>query len=44
MIEKPNPEYLNWVTHDQALLGYIFSSLSREVLQGVTTLTTLTVV
>jgi hypothetical protein len=39
-METPNPEYINWVTHDQALLGYILSSLMREVLMGVTTATT----
>jgi hypothetical protein len=38
--EKPNPDYLSWVTRDQALLGYLFSSLTCEVLQGVTMLTT----
>jgi hypothetical protein len=38
--EKPNPDYLSWVTRDQALLGYLFSSLTREVLQCVTMLTT----
>jgi hypothetical protein len=27
-IEKPNPEYENWLTRDQALLGYLLSSLS----------------
>jgi hypothetical protein len=31
-LEKSNPDYLNWVTRDQVLLGYIFSSLTREVL------------
>jgi hypothetical protein len=35
--EKPNPKYIKWVTCDQALLGYILSSLSQEVLMGVTT-------
>jgi hypothetical protein len=35
---KPNPDYFNWVTRDQALFGYIFSSLMCEVLQGITTL------
>jgi hypothetical protein len=37
VLEQPNPEYTKWVTNDQALLGYILSSLSREVLMGVTT-------
>lgn len=36
-MDTPNPEYINWVTRDQALLGYILSSLTREVLMGVTT-------
>jgi hypothetical protein len=35
---KSNPDYLHWVTRDHALLGYLFS-LTREVLQGVTMLT-----
>jgi hypothetical protein len=39
VVEKNNPDYLNWVTRDQALLEYMFSSLTREVVQGVTTLT-----
>ena len=39
-MDTPNPEYINWVTRDQALLGYILSSLTREVLMGVTTATT----
>jgi hypothetical protein len=37
VLEQPNPEYTKWVTRDQALLGYIFSSLPQEVLMGVTT-------
>jgi hypothetical protein len=40
VVEKNNPDYLNWVTRVQALLRNFFSSLTREVLQGVTTLTT----
>jgi hypothetical protein len=36
-MDTPNPEYINWVTRDQALLGYILSSLTREVLMGVMT-------
>jgi hypothetical protein len=39
-VDKPNPDYFNWVTHDQALLDYLFSSLTHKVLQGVSTLTT----
>jgi hypothetical protein len=34
--ETPNPEYTRWVTKDQALLGYLFSSLTREVSPIVT--------
>jgi hypothetical protein len=29
---KPNPDYFNWITWDQALLSYIFSSLTCEML------------
>lgn len=36
---QPNPEYARWVSRDQAVLGYLLSSLTREVLMGVTTLT-----
>jgi hypothetical protein len=35
--EVPNPVYTRWMTRDQVLLGYIFSSLTREVLMSVTT-------
>jgi hypothetical protein len=42
--EKSNPDYFHWVTRDQDLLGYLFSSLTREVLQGVTTHTSSTAV
>jgi hypothetical protein len=34
--EESNPEHSRWVARDQALLGYLFSSLTREVLMGVT--------
>jgi hypothetical protein len=40
VMEQPNPEYTKWETRDQALLGYLLSSLSRETLMGVTTHTT----
>nr|AAK53852.1 Putative retroelement [Oryza sativa Japonica Group] len=30
-----NPEYIKWFTQDQQVLGFLFSSLSREVLQQV---------
>jgi hypothetical protein len=36
---QPNPEYARWVSRDQAVLGYLLSSLTREVLMGVTLLT-----
>jgi hypothetical protein len=41
-MEQPNPEYARWVSRDQALIGYLLSSLTREVLMGVTKLTTST--
>lgn len=31
----PNPKYKTWFVQDQQVLGFIFSSLSREVLQQV---------
>jgi hypothetical protein len=31
-----NPEYVKWHTRDQAILSYLFSSLTQEVLMGVT--------
>lgn len=37
---KPNPEYARWVAQDQALLSYLFSSLSREILTSVASLRT----
>jgi hypothetical protein len=37
---QPNPEYARSVSRDQTVLGYLFSSLTREVLMRVTTLTT----
>jgi hypothetical protein len=38
-VDKLNPEYDLWVSHDQALLGYLLSPLTHAVLMGVTTLT-----
>jgi hypothetical protein len=32
-----NPAYSQWITRDQAVLGYILSSLSKETLDSVTT-------
>jgi hypothetical protein len=37
--DKPNPEYVAWISRDQALLGYLLTSQTREVLMGVSTLT-----
>jgi hypothetical protein len=34
---KINPDYVRWHTHDQALLRYLLSSVTREVLMGITT-------
>lgn len=36
---EPNPEYKRWIARDQAVLGYLLSSLTREVLMSVATLT-----
>jgi hypothetical protein len=36
-IDKPNPEYDLWMSRDQMFLGYLLSSMTREVLMGVTT-------
>jgi hypothetical protein len=38
--ERPNPDYYAWLAHNQALLGYLLSSHSRDVLMGVTTAVT----
>jgi hypothetical protein len=38
--KQPNLEYARWASRDQSLLGYLSLSLTREVLMGVTTLTT----
>lgn len=32
VVKVANPEYQKWFAADQQLLGYIFSSLSREIL------------
>jgi hypothetical protein len=39
-IEQPNPEYIKWMNQDQALRGYLLSSMTREVLTSVMMLTT----
>jgi hypothetical protein len=38
--EVPNPAYASWVTKDSQLLGYLNSTISKEVLTQVATLTT----
>jgi hypothetical protein len=38
--EQPNSDYAHWVARDQALLGFLLSSLTQAVLMGVTTATT----
>lgn len=38
--KAPNPEYLAWVSWDQQILGYLFRSLSRDVLLQVMDKTT----
>jgi hypothetical protein len=40
IIDEPNTAYLLWVAHDQAILEYLLSSLTQEVLIGVATMTT----
>jgi hypothetical protein len=35
--ERTNPDYVHWRKRDQALLGYLMSSVSQEVLMGITT-------
>jgi hypothetical protein len=39
-VEEFNPTYTQRVAQDQSVLGYLLSSLTREVLTGVATLTT----
>jgi hypothetical protein len=39
-VEEFNPTYAQWVAQDHSVLGYLLSSLTREVLTGVATLTT----
>jgi hypothetical protein len=34
-ITQRNPAYTAWMVHDQAVLGYVFSSLTRETLMHV---------
>ena len=38
-IQEANPEFIKWVALDQQVLGYLFSSLSREVLAHVASMT-----
>jgi hypothetical protein len=37
---EPNPDYEKWVTKDQQVLSYLFSSLSKEVFAQVSSATT----
>jgi hypothetical protein len=39
VVDEPNPAHALWVSCNQAVLGYLFTSLSHEVLTGVATLT-----
>jgi hypothetical protein len=41
-MEKPNSEYTSRLARDQALLGYLLSSMMRDTLMGVTMMTTST--
>jgi hypothetical protein len=38
--EKPNPTYIAWLARDQAVLGYLLESLTRETLLHVSRCTT----
>jgi hypothetical protein len=37
MVKTPNPAHENWVAVDQQVLGFLLSSVTREVLQQVST-------
>jgi hypothetical protein len=39
--KEPNPAYASWVARDQAILGYVLSSLTRETLMHVSRCSTL---
>jgi hypothetical protein len=39
VVEEHNPAYSQWVAHDQVVLGYLLSSLTRETLVTVATCT-----
>jgi hypothetical protein len=39
-VKQRNPAYSAWVTRDQAILGYLLSTLTRENLQHVSWCTT----
>jgi hypothetical protein len=34
-VKQPNPAYTNWVIRDQAVLGYLLASLTRETMLHV---------
>lgn len=36
--EQENPAYVQWVAHDQQLLGYLLSSMTKEILVQVSSL------
>jgi hypothetical protein len=38
-VHQHNPAYSQWVARDQAVLGYLLSSLTRETLVAVATCT-----
>jgi hypothetical protein len=40
IVDEPNPAYAQWVACDQAVLGYLLSSLTQVVHTSVTTMTT----
>jgi hypothetical protein len=40
IIDNPNPAYVAWMTRDEALLGSLLLSVTRDVLMGLTTITT----
>jgi hypothetical protein len=39
VVDEENPAYVVWITRDQSVLGYLLSSLTREVFTGIATMT-----